>query len=91
MNTPWNLALRGGFPLIAGLLLSACHKEPSSLDTTDITGVYALVSVNAKPVPADISHEGVSQEHDRMHPSPRVHRIVCEIAEWFVGLAPSTG
>jgi hypothetical protein len=56
MKRPVNLALKGCFVAIAGLVLSACQTELTKVNATDIAGVYALVSVNGKPVPANASH-----------------------------------
>jgi hypothetical protein len=60
MKRQLNIALKGCFVVIAGLVLSACQKQPARVNATDIAGVYALVSVNGKPVPADASHDGAT-------------------------------
>jgi hypothetical protein len=44
------------------LVISACQKQPTPHNTADTAGVYALVSVNGKPVPASLSHEGAILE-----------------------------
>jgi hypothetical protein len=48
------------FVLAAGLVMSACMKQEPARKNTDFAGVYALVSVNGAPVPANITHEGVA-------------------------------
>jgi hypothetical protein len=48
------------FLLAAGLLLSACKQEARVASGGDLTGVYALVTVNGNQMPASISHEGTS-------------------------------
>ncbi len=44
--------------MVAGHVLSAYAQQDSALSEADPVGVYALVSVNGIPVPANISHEG---------------------------------
>ena len=62
-----NLKPQSATPYIPGLcLLSAClmlawtgcKKEAGSKADIDPTGVYALVSVNGKSLPCELSHEG---------------------------------
>jgi len=53
-------ALQLGVLLTAGLLLSACQPEAKVPTDSDITGVYALVSVNGNAVPASVSHDGTA-------------------------------
>jgi hypothetical protein len=48
------------FLLTTGILLSACKQETKVVAAADPTGVYALVSVNANPVPASVSHDGTT-------------------------------
>lgn len=43
-----------------GLAVGSCKKQEIASDAADVAGVYALVSVNGKPVPTGISHEGVT-------------------------------
>lgn len=40
-----------------GLILSACQGPRRPAPGRDFTGVYALVSVDGKPVPASLSHQ----------------------------------
>ena len=40
--------------------MAACTGPKATGSGADITGVYTLVSVNGKPVPADLAHEGVA-------------------------------
>jgi hypothetical protein len=54
-----NHALQLCFLLTAGLLLSACKPEAKVAKSVDPTGVYALVTVDGKPVPASVDHDGV--------------------------------
>ena len=46
--------------LTAGLLLSACKPEAKVDEGADLSGVYALISVNGKPVPTSVSHDGAT-------------------------------
>lgn len=46
--------------LAVGLVVSSCTKKQVASDGVDPTGVYALVSVDGKQVPASISHDGVT-------------------------------
>jgi len=52
-------ALQLCFLLTAGLLMSACKPEAKAADSGDPTGVYTLVTVDGKPVPASVDHDGV--------------------------------
>lgn len=52
-------ARRAFLILTAGLFLSACQPEPGSVANSDPVGVYTLVSVDGKNVPASVSHDGV--------------------------------
>ena len=54
------IALKLSFVLAMGLAMSACRDQQRSRSGADIAGVYALTSVNGKPVPADITHEGAA-------------------------------
>ena len=53
-------ALQLFLPLAVGLLLSACKPQAKVTQGGDLTGVYALVSVNGKNVPTSVSHEGTA-------------------------------
>ena len=58
-NTLTHHALQLGCLLAAGLLLSGCHQETHApVKGGDLSGVYALVSVNGKAVPSSVSHDG---------------------------------
>jgi hypothetical protein len=46
--------------LLMGLLLSGCKKEHTSREASDLVGDYALVSVDRKQLPAQVTHEGVA-------------------------------
>jgi hypothetical protein len=46
--------------LSLGLLLSACKQEAKVGGSSDLAGVYALVSVNGNAVPASVTHEGAA-------------------------------
>jgi hypothetical protein len=60
MKIQQNILLKLCFVLAAGLVMSACTKQESALKDADFAGGYALVSVNANPVPAKITHEGAA-------------------------------
>ena len=60
MKTQLNIALQCCFVLAVGLFISACQNQPTPANVTDPVGVYALVSVSGKPVPASVSHEGAT-------------------------------
>ena len=60
MKTQLNIALKGCFVVALGLFISACQKQPTTANAGDPAGVYALVSVNGKPVPASLDHEGAT-------------------------------
>lgn len=52
-----------GLLVALGLCLSGCGKpEAKATGSKDFTGVYTLASVDGKPVPASIKHDGVSIE-----------------------------
>ena len=62
-------ALRLGCVLAAGLFLSGCNEQTPQTPPTqqaasskpaDLAGVYALVSVSGKNVPASVSHDGTA-------------------------------
>ena len=47
--------------LTAGILLSACKPEGKVAEaSSDPAGIYALVSVDGKQVPASVSHDGTT-------------------------------
>ena len=48
--------------LIVGLAMFACNKQQVAPNGADFVGVYTLISVDGKPVPASISHDGVTLE-----------------------------
>jgi hypothetical protein len=60
MKTQLTTALTFCFVVAGGLALSAGQKQPTPAKAADPAGVYALVSVNGKPVPAGITHDGVT-------------------------------
>jgi hypothetical protein len=60
MKTPLTIALTFCFVVAAGLSLSAGQNQSKTSNAADPTGVYALVSVNGKPVPASLDHEGAT-------------------------------
>jgi len=62
MKTQRTIALKLCFVLAAGLVLSACTKQDSTLKDADFAGEYALISVNGKPTPANITHEGAAMQ-----------------------------
>jgi hypothetical protein len=45
--------------LSLGLFLSAC-KQAQVANSSDLAGVYTLISVNGKTVPASVTHEGAA-------------------------------
>ena len=55
MRTRLGITLAGCFAA-ASLFLAGCRAQQAAADATDATGVYALVSVDGKPVPAHVSH-----------------------------------
>lgn len=67
INFSTKAALQLGCLLAAGMFLSGCNEPASpappappaaSAKAADIVGVYALISVNGKNVPASVSHDG---------------------------------
>ncbi len=58
--TPFKYALQLAFLLGAGLILSACKPQATADKGADLSGVYSLVSVNGKNLPASVSHDGVA-------------------------------
>lgn len=62
MKTQLSIAVKLSLVLAVGLVLAACANQKSAFNKADPTGVYALVSVDGKQVPANLSHEGVAME-----------------------------
>ncbi len=60
MKTKLTTALIFCFVAASGLSLSAGQKQSKTSNASDPAGVYALVSVNGKPVPASLDHEGAT-------------------------------
>ncbi len=60
MNTQLKIAIGCCFVAAVGLFLPACNTQTPPDKTAALAGVYALVSVDGKPVPATISHEGAT-------------------------------
>jgi hypothetical protein len=60
MKLPPTVPLRLCFVLAAGLVMSACVNKKPVHNQADFTGSYTLVSVDGKPVPANISHDGAA-------------------------------
>ena len=59
MKTQLNRAFKRCFVLAAlGLFVSACQKQQPTAVAADPAGIYNLVSVDGKPVPASVSHGG---------------------------------
>jgi hypothetical protein len=54
------LALRLSFACVMGLAMAACTPKHASRADADIAGSYTLMSVDGKPMPADIAHEGAA-------------------------------
>ena len=49
------------FSLLAtGLVTTACKNLKSNVTDADLAGAYALVSVDGKELPANVSHEGTT-------------------------------
>ena len=53
-------ALKLCLVLTSGLVVWACTKQNATLKDADFAGEYALISVDGKPVPADITHDGTA-------------------------------
>jgi hypothetical protein len=62
MKTRPMTAFRSCLLVAAGLFIPACQNHPTTANAADPAGVYALVSVNGKPVPASVSHDGAVLE-----------------------------
>ncbi|PYJ04007.1 MAG: hypothetical protein DME25_10665 [Verrucomicrobia bacterium] len=60
IKTQLNIALQSCFVVAVGLFISACQNQPTTANAADPIGVYALVSVNGKPVPASVAHQGAT-------------------------------
>ena len=54
------LALKRCFAMAMVLFIAACQKQQSTTTTADPAGVYQLISVDGKTVPAGISHQGAT-------------------------------
>ena len=57
-----SIVLRCSLLLAAALALPACGHRTSLSKAPEPAGVYSLVSVNGKPVPATVSHDGANLE-----------------------------
>jgi hypothetical protein len=53
-------ALPGCLLLALGLFISACKPDAKVATATDATGVYTLVAVDGKQLPASVSHDGAA-------------------------------
>lgn len=60
MKTPLTVASKLSFFLAAGLALTACQNQQSAPNNADPAGVYFLVSVDGKQLPANVSHDGAT-------------------------------
>lgn len=60
MKAQLKLALRRCLAMTVGLVIGACHAQYTANNMVALAGVYALVSVDGKPVPATVSHEGAA-------------------------------
>lgn len=60
MKTRLTIAIKLSFILAAGLVITGCKNPKSALNNADSAGVFALVSVDGKQVPANVSHEGAT-------------------------------
>jgi hypothetical protein len=60
MKTQLKTALHYCIAAAIGLLLATLPRQLSAAGETDSTGLYSLVSVDGKTVPASIAHEGVT-------------------------------
>jgi hypothetical protein len=60
MKAQLNIALRCCFAVAVVIFISAFQKQQTTASTADPTGVYKLVSVDGKTVPASVSHEGTT-------------------------------
>jgi len=62
MKTPMNHARQRWLAMAVGLFFVMCHAPAATAGTADTHGVYRLISVDGKPVPASVSHDGVTLE-----------------------------
>ncbi len=60
MKSQLNFALACCLVVAASFFISACQRQPTAVNAADPADVYALVSVNGKPVPASVSHSGTT-------------------------------
>ncbi len=62
MKTQLKHELQWCLVVVVGLFFAACRTQQTTVNTADLAGVYALVSVDGKPVQASVSHEGAMLE-----------------------------
>jgi hypothetical protein len=60
MKAQLNIALKCCFAVAVGFLIVACQRQQTTGNTAGPAGVYNLVSVDGKTVPASVSHEGAT-------------------------------
>jgi hypothetical protein len=60
LNKKTPISLHVALLLSLGVVFSACQKAEKTSATGGLTGVYALLSLNGKPMPASVSHEGTA-------------------------------
>jgi len=60
MKKQLTIALGLSFILAVGFVMTGCKTQESALNHADSAGVYALISVDGKQVPANVSHEGTA-------------------------------
>ena len=60
MKAQVNIALKCCFAVAVVLFISACQRQQTTANTGDPAGVYNLVSVDGKTVPASVTHEGAT-------------------------------
>ena len=62
MKTQRNTSLKYCIAATVGLLIAMIPLQLSAAGETDFAGVYTLVSVDGKTVPAGITHEGATMQ-----------------------------
>lgn len=62
MKTKLNIALVCCFVAALGLLMPACQKDSPTAIDAQYVGVYPLISVDGKAVPANLAHDGVTMQ-----------------------------
>ncbi|MFA5203960.1 MAG: hypothetical protein WC708_06085 [Lentisphaeria bacterium] len=62
MKTPMNHPRQRWLAMAVGLFFVMCHAPAATAGTADTHGVYRLISVDGKPVPARVSHDGTTLE-----------------------------